>query len=124
MTLIIDCTTPEKLDAFCNGVMDAARTGEPVSLQDVAEQSNTISKAETEHFFIEYHGWNEGNHPYAIMPKLHTVEEAKRERCVLPPQGAYNCAKTAELLYDRLIEAESWYVKNRDGLRSRCSGRA
>jgi hypothetical protein len=36
MTTIIDCTTPEKLEAFGQGLLEAGKSGEPVDLQRVA----------------------------------------------------------------------------------------
>jgi hypothetical protein len=44
MTLHIDCTTPEKLDAFTNQLLKAHKAQKVVSLDRVAELSGTIRR--------------------------------------------------------------------------------
>jgi hypothetical protein len=113
MPIVIDLSTPEKMDAFGKAMLSAAKGENPVSLADVAEASKTLRGPkvcyETDHYRIVDHGTDwEGRYTgrYAVERRPEFVKS--RVMPVMP----HLSNTSAESLLDSLKKAEQFHMEN------------
>jgi hypothetical protein len=112
MTVIIDLTTSEKMEAFGKAMGVAASTGKPVDLADVAEASGTLKGSkvcfQTVHYHIVDHGadWK-GRWIHRFV--LERKPEYRRSR-VMENHAASD--QSAEILIDAMDNAEKFHLEN------------
>lgn len=113
MPNIIDLSTPEKLDAFGEAMLNAARTNNVIYLEDVAERAGMLRGPkvcyETEHYRIVDHGvdW-EGR--YTCRFTTERRPEFAKSGVMEVKTSTSNVS--AELLLDSLERAEKFHVEN------------
>jgi hypothetical protein len=109
MTLVIDCTTPEKLEAFGAALLRAASDGAIVDLGEVAKASGTLQTnivAETAHYEIEDHGEDWEGY-FTKRFGLNMKQSAKDDHIL----ARWACADTMELLIPTMHSAEDFHME-------------
>jgi hypothetical protein len=109
MTLQIDLTTPEKMDAFEQAMIAAAKDGNAVNLEKVATAAGVLAESsyETEHYEIVDKGEVEYRyeHRYAVLRKAKYAKS--RVMQVMPATSKIS----RDALIPALHEAEAFHME-------------